>query len=201
MSPFFRFPHQSPSVCSFLRVTDKFHTHTKQQENYNSVYHPKWPNERTHYKYYQTKKSLLSKTEIQNKFICLWGWIQDSRKSTKLKKEQARRAPSTTLLLQVYNHYFHLSCEAPYHTLVFRMVSLPCHGSGDCAIPLISLAMPVVAQLLEGSPKPHRSRVRFQAKRYTLVFQVKAWALGWHSNTIKNKLTEKNKIKIEFTTR
>jgi hypothetical protein len=51
--------------------------------------------------------------------------------------------------------------------------------------------MPVVAQLLAGSPKPHRSRVKFHTKKDTMVFQVKAWALGYIPTPLKTSLMRK----------
>jgi hypothetical protein len=49
-----------------------------------------------------------------------------------------------------------------------------------------SLAMPAVAQLLVGSPKPDRSKGRSQTKRDTLALQVGGWAQGQQARPGKN---------------
>jgi hypothetical protein len=118
----------------------------------------------THLKHYQAKKSLLSKTEIQNKFICLWGWIQDSKKMYRTKKGASRKSAQY--------HITAIGIEPLLPLLMWSTLSHACLLGGFSALSWqwgscnhpISLAMPVVAQLLPGSPKPHRSRVRFQVK-------------------------------------
>ena len=70
---------------------------------------------------------------------------------------------------------------------IVRSTNLISYASGSTAAARVSQATQVKSQ--------------FPDKKDTLVFQVKAWALGWHPYSIKNKPTEKKKIKIEFTTR
>jgi hypothetical protein len=79
------------------------------------------------------------------------------------------------------------------------VVSLPCHGGEDCD-PMISRAMLMVALLLVGSPRPERSRVRFQTKKDTLVLQVGDWALGVHPNPVKKQVCWEHNT-TEFITR
>jgi hypothetical protein len=123
--------HQSMFLPSFNRKVSHPHKTTKLQ--YCIPYQmTKW---KKHMKNIIKQRTHCSpKLEIEKKCICLWGWIQESKKCTGLKKEEAGRAPNTPLLLRVYNHYFRFSCGVPYHMLVIQMVSLPCHGSGDRVI-------------------------------------------------------------------
>jgi len=80
------------------------------------------------------------------------------------------------------------------------MVSPPCHGSGDRVIHLFTS---YARDSTDAGKVSQATQVKSEVpdKKDTLVFQVKAWALGWQSYPIKNKPTEKKKIKIEFTTR
>jgi hypothetical protein len=65
------------------------------------------------------------------------------------------------------------------------MLSPPYRGGG---VWVHLRAIPAVAKLLVGPPRPDRSRGRSQTKRDTLVFQVGGWMFGWQPHTLKIKL-------------
>jgi hypothetical protein len=117
------------SLCSSLNVKDKFHTHTKQQE-ITVLYSISDDKMKEHIK--KIIKQTDHKTENQNTFICLWGWIQNSTKCTRLKRRKQKESPTPHYCYRyILNHYIHLLLGALNHTFVLPMVSPPCHPSTD----------------------------------------------------------------------
>ena len=171
-------PSNTISLRSVLHVRDKCHTHTKQHENYSSVYHPEWPNEGSTLKTLSSGEIIALQNRNPEQIYLPLGLNTRQYKTYKTKRGASRKNAQYHITATVY-------IQPLLPLLMWSTQSRWCiclswqWGSCD---PLISQAMPMVAQLLAGSPMPDRSRVSFRAKKDTPVFQVKAWALGWHPN-------------------